>query len=304
MKRGYYSAIVPDLTYRQVVEFAASLDMDCVEVACWPDSAGKRRYSGVTHIDVAALSANTIEDIRHINQETGIDISALGYYPYPLDPDPAKRMAAIEHIKKCIDAAQLLDVDTVNTFVGRVKDLSVEENLAIFSELWPDIVAYAAVRDIRIGIENCPMYFTADEFPGGNNLAATPPIWRRMFEIIPDPHFGLNYDPSHLIWQQIDYVQPVYEFRDRIFHVHFKDAKLDHRALSDGGIMEPPLRFHRPNLPGLGDIDFAAFINALYDIGYDGCAVIEVEDRNFEATLESRKEGVRLSHRYLDQFMV
>ncbi|MEG1891045.1 MAG: sugar phosphate isomerase/epimerase family protein [Clostridia bacterium] len=304
MKRGFLSAIVPDMTFREVMEFAAELHMDCVEVACWPVSAANRRYSGVTHIDVANLDEKQIDEIRQTCRDTGITISAIAYYPNTLDPDPDKRAFYISHLKKCIDAAKMLGVNQVNSFIGKVKDLSVNANFEIYKEVWPNIVAYAAVRGVRIAIENCPMYYTIDEFPGGTNLASTPEIWRRMFAIIPDANFGLNYDPSHLIWQLIDYVKPLYEFKERIFHVHFKDVKIDHERLSDAGIYAYPATYQTPKLPGLGDIDFRAFVCGLYDIHYDGCAVIEVEDRAFEATLESRKDAIRLSHRYLDQYLV
>ena len=202
-----------------------------------------------------------------------------------------------------IDASALLGINRINTFVGRDKNKSVEENFEIFQEVWKPVIQYAETKGVKVGIENCPMLFTADEWPGGNNLATTPAIWRRMFNMIPSASFGLNYDPSHLLWQQMDYVRPLYEFREKIFHVHFKDAKVYTDKLDEVGIMATPLEFHSPKLPGLGDIEWGRFISALNDIRYKGFACIEVEDKSFENSLEERKHAVVLSKRYLSSYM-
>lgn len=303
MKKGFLSAIFPDLSFREVMQFAAEQKMDCVEIACWPKSEAERRYAGITHIDTDHLTDEKVKEIKDIMKETGVTISALGYYPNPMDPDEKKAAAAMDHIRSCILAAERLGVGEVNTFIGKDKNKSVEENFQHFLKVWPPVIEFAEKHGIKIGIENCPMYFTDDEFPGGNNLASTPAIWRRMFEAIPNKNFGLNYDPSHLIWQQIDYVKPLYEFKDRIFHVHLKDLKINWDVLRDEGIYTEPLRYQTPKIPGLGDIDFSSFFCALYNIGFDGCAVIEIEDRAFEPGLETRKDAIRISQRYLSQFM-
>jgi sugar phosphate isomerase/epimerase len=104
------------------------------------------------------------------------------------------------------------------------------------------------------------MIFTKDEWPGGNNLATTPVIWRRMFAETDSEFFGLNYDPSHLLWQQMDYIRPLYEFKDKLFHIHLKDARVYPEKLDEVGIMAYPLEFHTPKLPGLGDIVLAEIL--------------------------------------------
>ena len=169
----------------------------------------------------------------------------------------------VEHLRRLIDAAVLLGLSTVNTFVGRDQWKTIDGNWPLFQEVWPPLVQYAAERDINIGIENCPMFFTQDEWPSGKNLAISPVVWRRMFAEIPDAHFGLNYDPSHLIWQQMDEVAPIAEFASRLHHVHAKDARLDRRKLDACGILAVPLDYHTPKLPGLGDVRWGAFFAAL-----------------------------------------
>ncbi len=233
----------------------------------------------------------------------GVSISGLGYYPNLLTPDAAEARVCREHLEKVIRGARLLGVGVVNTFVGRDPARSVEDNWPRFLETWPPLARLAESLDVRIGIENCPMFFTRDEWPGGKNLAHSPAVWRRMFEAIPSSHFGLNYDPSHLIWQQIDYIKPLDEFRDRIFHVHAKDAKLQRDRLDDVGIFAMPLDYHRPKLPGLGDVDWGRFFSALTDIGYEGAVCVEVEDRAYEQELDRRKEALRQSRKYLSQYL-
>lgn len=302
MKLGFLSAIVPDLSFEEVVDLAADYGYDAVEIACWPVGKAERRYAGVTHIDVATLDDGRVREIQDYLKKKGVTISGLGYYPNHLDPDQEKASVYNEHFKKVISAAAKLGVNQANTFVGRDKTKDLDTNFARFSEVWPDIVKHAEKEGVRIGIENCPMLFTWDEWPGGNNLASSPANWRRMFEIIPSPNFGLNYDPSHMIWQMMDYIAPIYEFSDRIFHAHVKDAKLREDLLDDVGIMATPLEYHTPKLPGLGDVDWGAYFSALTDIGYDGAACVEVEDRAYEGSLDSRKASLLQSATYCRQF--
>ena len=114
---------------------------------------------------------------------------------------------------------------------------------------------------MRIGIENCPMLFTADEWPGGKNLAISPAIWRRMFAEIPSPSFGLNFDPSHLIWQQMDYLAAASaSSRDRLVHVHAKDARIDRERLDEDGVLATPSSGTRPSSPAWATSDWGALL--------------------------------------------
>ena len=304
MKLGFVSAILPELTFEELVDCAADLGYRSIEVCCWPLGKAERRYAGVTHIDVDTLDKKGSEGIRNYCREKGVEISALGYYPNPLDPDEEKGRYFVSHIMKVIDASAMLGVKRVNTFIGRNKFKSVDENFELFRRVWPEIIWHAGEKDVKVGIENCPMIFTNDEWPGGNNLATTPAIWRRMFAEIKSDHFGLNYDPSHLLWQQMDYVKPIYEFREKLFHIHLKDARVYRDKLDEVGIMGLPLQFHSPKLPGLGDINWSSFFSALNDIKYKGPVCVEVEDKAFEETFEDRKNSLVLCKKYLDQFVI
>jgi sugar phosphate isomerase/epimerase len=303
IRLGFVSAILGDLSFDQVIDFAADNDFSCVELMCWPSGKADRKYAGVTHVDVGSLDENELNSIKNKLTERNVSISGLGYYPNPLHPDKTKSDYYIGHIMKVIDAAVRLDIGVVNTFIGADQEKHDDENLDKFREVWPPIVKYAEERNIKIGIENCPMYFTRDEWPSGNNLAHSPSLWRKIFEAIPSSHFGLNYDPSHLIWQLMDYVKPVYEFRDRIFHVHLKDARILWERIDDVGILTTPLNLHTPKIPGLGDIEWGKFFSALYETGYNGPACIEVEDKSFEGSLEHRKTAIIQSRNYLRQFV-
>jgi sugar phosphate isomerase/epimerase len=303
MKLGFVSAILADQTFEQVISFAAQAVYSCVEIMCWPVGKAERRYAGVTHIDVMDLSKKKIDVIQNTLEQKSVTISGLGYYPNPLEDNKKNTNRYITHIKKVIGAAGRLGLKNVNTFIGRDHKSSVENNFKQFKKVWPGIIKYAEKRKIKIGIENCPMFFSNDEWPGGKNLASSPAIWRRMFKEIPSKYFGLNYDPSHLVWQFMDYIKPIYEFKKRIFHVHIKDAKLLRDKLNDVGILATPLSFHSPKLPGLGDVDWGRFFSALTDIGYNGAACVEVEDRSYEGSLKMRKQSLIQSREYLKQFL-
>ena len=303
MQLGFVSAILPDLEFAEVMALAAAEGYDCVELMCWPVGKAERRYAGVTHLDVAALDDEAVERVQSVCAETGVAISGLGYYPNPLASDGDEAATAIGQLERVIAAAGRLGLGVVNTFVGRDPKLSVDENWPRFLAVWPRLVKLAEDHGVRVGIENCPMLFTRDEWPGGKNLATSPAIWRRMFEAIPSASFGLNFDPSHLVWQQMDIGQAVRDFGARFVHVHAKDARVDRERLAEVGVLAYPNLWHTPKLPGLGDVDWGAFIATLADTGYDGPVCVEVEDRAFEGTLAKRRQALRQAAGYLRQFI-
>ena len=302
MKLGLLTAAFPDLALEEVARWAHDTGFEALEVACWPASGGeRRRYAGVSHIDVESFDAKAV---RGMLARYDLEISALAYYPNNLDPDPEVRHEVNEHLRKVIDAATKLDVGIVGTFVGRDQQRSVAANLEDFRHVWPPIVRFARERGVRVAIENCPMIFSADEWPGGRNLAYSPAIWRRMFEIVPDDNFGLNLDPSHLVWQFIDYVRVVRDFGPRIFHVHAKDMEVDRDGLYEQGVMSLGVGWQVPRLPGLGEVRWDRFIAALYQAGYDWVVSVEHEDRKFEGSLELVKRGFVVARNTLRPLIV
>lgn len=303
MQLGFVSAILDELTLEEVFAVAKDNGYDCVELMCWPRGDAERRYAGVTHVDVTDFSESKASEITSMSQSYGVAISGLGYYPNPLSPDQEEADVAVSHIQKVIDAASLLGIGQVNSFVGRDWTKTVDDNWPRFEQTWKPLVKHAENCGVKIGIENCPMIFTDDEWPGGKNLASTPAIWRRMYESIPSSSFGLNFDPSHFAWLQMDYLAPMREFSDRIFHVHAKDVRVDQHLLDQVGIMANPLEYHLPKLPGLGDVDWGKFFSVLGDAGYVGPVCVEVEDRAYEGSLESRKAALQQSHTYLRNFI-
>ena len=306
MKLGFITAILETYTYEQMMDFAAEEGFECVEVACWPAGKGERRYAGTSHIDAVRVMEDDAyaDHIISYAKEKGVEISSLAFYPNTMDPDDAKRTANIAHLNKLIEASAKLGVGMVTTFIGRDQFKTVEENLKLVKEIWPPIIEKARDLGVRVAIENCPMLFGRDQWPGGQNLMTTPANWRRIFEILPHDNFGINYDPSHFVWQMIDYIKPIYEFKDKIFHVHYKDIKLYPERLQEVGIMGYPLDFMSPKLPGLGDVDWGKYVSALTDIGYQGYTCIEVEDKAFEDSEEAILNSLRLSRKYLRNFVI
>jgi sugar phosphate isomerase/epimerase len=299
MKLGFVTAILPELDLNQVLEFAATERFACIEVMCWPVGKAERKFAGVTHIDVNGFTRTWADDVNALCAKHGVGISALGYYPNPLDPDPVVSKRVVDHFKQVILAAEKLGLKSANTFVGRDWTKTVDENWPRFLKTWRPIIAFAEDHGIKVGIENCPMSFSRDEWPGGKNLATTPVIWRRMFSDIASRNFGLNYDPSHLVLQQMDPISPLREFKPKLFHLHAKDMTVHPERLNEVGIFAFPKEWHTPRIPGLGDINWARFMATLYEIGYDGPLCIEVEDDTFGKTLEGRKQALRIARNVL-----
>ncbi len=303
MKLGFFTAALPGSTLEQAAKWGAESGFQAIEIACWPLEKATRRYAGVTHIDVAALDKPKAAGIRKMLEGYGLAISSLGYYPNPLHPEADHRETVVSHLKKVIEAAALLEVPVVGTFVGKDKNKTVPQNFEDFAKVWPPVVKFAKERGVKIGIENCPMIFSYDEWPGGNNLASTPAIWRKMWEIIPDDNFGLNLDPSHLILQMIDYERVVREFASKIFHVHAKDLHIDSEGLYNHGVLSQGMGWQVPRLPGLGDMNWAKFFAALTAARYDYVVSIEHEDRAYEGDEELVKRGFYIARDVLKPYI-
>lgn len=301
---GFVSAILPNKNLDEVLAFAQKEHFACVEVMCWPsENADTRRYAGVSHISVDALSHDELLSLKDKLANQPVKISALGYYPNPMDPDEKQASFYRNHIKKIIKAASVLGIGNVNTFVGRDFTKNIDYNISKFKEVWPEIINLADSLNIKIGIENCPMFFSDDEWPGGKNLATTPKIWDQLFSIIPSSNFGLNYDPSHMVWQMMDYLYPIYAYKEKLHHIHLKDVKVYHDKLNQVGILANPLEYHSPKIPGLGDINWGSFISALNDVRYRGPIVIEVEDKAYEGSDEDIVKAIRSARNHLNQFL-
>jgi sugar phosphate isomerase/epimerase len=304
MKLGLLTAAFPDLTLEQVADWAGANGFETLEIACWPRDGGEaRRYSGVSHIDVQGLDAAGAETVLQLLAARNLEISSLAYYPNHLHPDPSHRAEVNAHLGSVVDAAALLGVEVVGTFVGADPARSLTENLRSFVEVWPALVDRARGKGIKIAIENCPMLFSGDEWPFGNNLARTPHIWREMFNVIPDANFGLNLDPSHLVWQMIDYERAVYDFAPRILHVHAKDMEIDRGGLYEHGVLSAGMNWQVPRLPGLGEVRWDRFCAALYAVGYDRWISIEHEDRSFEGDVEAVKRGFLIARDVLRPYV-
>jgi sugar phosphate isomerase/epimerase len=299
---GFVSAIFADKSFEEVIDFAADHGFKCVELMCWPLGKAERRYAGVTHIDVDSLDKLKINYIQTYLKEKNVYISGLGYYPNPLDADEEKRTFYINHLKKVITAARLLQIPVVNTFIGRHQMLGLQENLNLYYKYWPPLIEHAVTSKVKIGIENCPMYFSTDEWPSGKNIAISPDIWKQLFDIEGGEYLGLNYDPSHLVWQQMDYLLPIKEFSEKLFHIHLKDAKVYPEKLQRVGILATPLEYHSPKLPGHGDINWKAFFEVLKKSGYHGPVVIEFEDKSYESSEALVIKGLLETKTFIEQY--
>jgi sugar phosphate isomerase/epimerase len=303
MKLGILTAPFADTKLNDVADWAKSVGFEALEIACWPAGKGEgRRYAGTSHINVGGLSKSEATDIAASFKSKGIDVSGLGYYPNPLHSDAAHRDMVIGHLKKVITAAGLMGAKVVNTFVGGDRTLTLDQNWERALTIFPDIVKHARDNGVTLAFENCPMIFSKDEWPGGHNIAYNPKIWRRIFEAWGDS-VGMNYDPSHLVWQMIDNVRFIHEFGSRMVHVHAKDLAIDRDGLYENGIMSAGIGWQVPRMPGLGDIQWNEIFAGLYRAGYDGPVIIEHEDRTFEGADDKVKRGFLLARDVLRPFV-
>lgn len=303
MQLGILTAPFADTSLEGVSDWAGSVGFQALEIACWPRSSGPtRRYAGTSHIDVAGLSATEVQEIPAALAFNNLSISALAYYPNPLHPDTGHREEVIAHLKLVITAASRMGVGLVNTFCGGNAALTVDDNWAEAQQVWPEIVAHARDAGVKLAFENCPMIFSRDEWPGGHNIAYSPRIWRRILEAWGDD-VGMNYDPSHLVWQMIDQDRFIREFGPHMLHVHAKDLMIDGDGLYEHGVLSAGIGWQIPRMPGLGEVNWSSFFSGLYRVGYDGPVIIEHEDRQFEGSDDKVKRGFLLARDVLMPFV-
>ncbi len=303
MKLGFLTAPFPDTPLDDVAAWAGANGFESLEIACWPSASGAaRRYAGTSHIDVTDLSESRASEIVEMVASHGLTVSGLGFYPNPMHPDAEVREAAIAHQKLVIEACAKMGVPFFNTFMGGDSKLHVDANWERALEIWPPIVEHARQHGVKITIENCPMIFTTDEWPAGNNIAWSPYIWRRIIGEWGDT-VGLNYDPSHLVWLMIDQERFIREFGPSIFHMQAKDVEIDRDGLYERGALSGGIGWQIPRLPGLGEANWSRIFAALYRAGYDGDVIIEHEDRDFEKTDELVKRGFLIARDILRPYI-
>ena len=303
MKLGLLTAPFADRSLAEVSEWASTSGFEALEIACWPKSSGaSRRYAGTSHIDADGTSESQAREIAASLAERGLDVSGLGYYPNPLHPDADHRRAVMDHLKKVVVLASRMGVTVVNTFCGGDASRTVDENWQEALKVWPEVIAHARDNGVKLAFENCPMIFSRDEWPGGHNIAYSPQVWRRILEAW-GGDVGMNFDPSHLVWQMIDQARFIREFGPHMLHVHAKDLMIDRDGLYERGILSAGIGWQVPRMPGLGEVDWNVFFSGLYRAGYDGPVIIEHEDRQFEGSEESVKRGFLLARDVLRPFV-
>jgi sugar phosphate isomerase/epimerase len=219
MKLGLLTACLPDMSLEQVATFAASIGLEALEVAAWPETGG--RPFTARHVEVEQITEDQAGAVREMLDSKGLDVSSVAYYDNNLHPDPKVRQAVNDHLIACIDAAVLLGCSLVGTFVGRDPTKTVAENLKQAEQVFPPLVDYAEEQGVHLVIENCVMEgWHPDGYPG--NLAYCPELWEWMFSL----GLYLNYDPSHLCWMGIDPVDAVRPYLDRVLHAQAKDIEI------------------------------------------------------------------------------
>lgn len=304
MRLGFLTACLPGEPLDEIAAWATAAGYQGLEVAVWPDVPGREWEA--SHIDVAALDASGAGSVRSLFDENALEISALAYYENNLDADGARRERVHEHLRHVIDAARLLDVGLVGTFVGRDVTLSVAENIRLADQQLPPLVDYASERGVRLVIENCPMEgWHPDGYPA--NLAYSPELW----DWVTGLGFYLNYDPSHLVWLGIDPVEALRPYVDKVLHVQAKDVEVDAQARNRFGAFgkaadrSDPWQsgWWRYRIPGLGAIDWMGVIDTLRQGGYDGFVSVEHEDPVWSGTPDQVRHGLALARRTLSPLL-
>ena len=244
---------------------------------------------------------NCPEDIegvqKTLNRYPEVKVYALGRSLNYLAGSPAERSERSALLSRDIAVASGLNIPVINIFAGRDPYKTVDENLPIFQEVFTPLAAKAEESGVRLAMENCAQ---RNWWPAGGNLAHTPEIWRKLFDLVPSPAMGLTFDPSHFIWQGLDYRKAIKEFGPRIYYAHAKDTEVHREVLADRGIYGSDWWHYR--LPGWGQMDWPSFFTSLREAGYRGPIAIEHEDRLWNHNDEEIKHGLIMARDFLRRF--
>jgi len=314
MKIGFLTACLWRVPFTELVPWAAQQGFQALEISCRPLPPGSDFEGAV--IDLNSFDKGKAAALKELCEAHGIEISCLTYTPNTLAADPEERAANLAGVRKAIDAAALLGVSNVSSFIGRDPTKNLADNIEEAVRVFPSVVEYAGERGVRLAIENCPMPDWQVEGLAGN-IAYSPVVWDELFGRIEGENFGLNLDPSHLYWLGIDYLQVVRDYADRIFHVHAKDTEIMPEKLARvGNIVSSHGVWWRYRIPGLGEINWSKFISLLIEHGYDYVLSIEHEDPVWSSPGMWRaapdapfddtriRKGLQLGYRYLSQFVI
>jgi sugar phosphate isomerase/epimerase len=306
MKLGFLTACMPERRLEDIAAWAGANGYEALEIAAWPE-IDSRPFTA-SHLAVERFSEADAERTLELLDRHGLALSALAYYPNNLDPDPARRSAAHEYLRACIDAAALLGNPPVGTFIGRDPTRSVAENLREAENVFRPLVDYAGERGVKLMIENCVMEgWHPDGYPG--NLAYSPELWEWMFGL----GLHLNFDPSHLLWLGIDPIEALRPHVANVAHAHAKDAETFPARRNQYGFFgrvstreQDPwdMGWWRYRLPGLGAVDFRRYVDTLYEGGFDGVLSVEHEDPVWGGSPERVDQGLQIAHRNLRPLIV
>jgi sugar phosphate isomerase/epimerase len=305
MKLGLLTACMPERSLEDVARWAGANGYEALEVAAWP-RVDDRPFTA-SHLAVEDFDEDDATRTTELLRSQGLVLSALAYYPNNLHPDPEERRIAHEYVHACIDAAALLGGVPVGTFIGRHPGRTVAENLRDAEEVFRPLTEHAGEKGVTLMIENCVMEgWHPDGYPG--NLAYSPELWEWMFDL----GLKLNFDPSHLIWLGIDPLEALRPYVDKVAHAHAKDAEaLGHRR-DRFGFFGPTVGRKDPwdggwwryRIPGLGELDWTSYVDALYEGGFDGVLSVEHEDPVWGGSPEKVEAGLEIAHRTLRPLLV
>ena len=254
-------------------------------------------------LDAAAVTDDKIEQVKGILAKNQMHVSAFQVTQNHISSDPAQRARENDYFVKAIELAGKLGVPYIGTCSGKDPQkpfqAQVDEIVRVYNEKY-----FPACEKNRVRI-------LWEPWPGGPNLAVSPVGFEALFKGFGDsPYVGLQYDPSHLVWQMMDPIQAARDFVDKIYDVHLKDTEIRWDVLRRAGI-NPVNRasWWSYRLPGLGSIPWSEFFTVLQRAGYTGAMSIEHEDALYGANdpgpdfSENFKIGFKMAHRYLRQYV-
>ncbi len=296
MKIGFYAPALRMMSLPEIAKWAGQNGFQALEL--WTTDDPKAGLYSESMLNLAGFDKAKAKELQNMMAESGLEISCISYNQNMLRPDG--REARFDRLRKVVDAASLLDVNTVSIFAGRDYDQSLDDNVKLFGEVFAQPLRYAQERGVRLAIENCPVFWERRGLIG--NMAFSPFYWSKLFDAVaPLENLGLNYDPSHLYWQQIDIDLSIKESASRIFHVHAKDAEVDETRLAREGNLTFWTMVWRYRVPGMGKLNWPRIISLLFENGYDGTLSIEHEDMVWgRDTAEKVQRGLIIGRKCLE----
>lgn len=311
MKLAVFNPVMGKMDVEESLKYLSSLGVESMEMGCGG-------YPGKSQLDPKDYLENpqNVKKLKDLFEKYNMTIGTLSCHGNPVSPDVEFAKQSHNDFVDTCKLAKLLDVKTVVTFSGCPGGSKEDkmpnwvtcswpnEYMDILEYQWEEVLVPYWKSTIDL-LEQCDVRVAFEMHPGF--CVYNPFTMQTLRDKVGSERLGVNFDPSHLFWQQIDPVEAIKLMQDYIYHVHAKDTYLDEVNIKKNGVLDTSSYgnlnerswYFKTVGYGHSEITWKLMINKLKEIGYNDLVSIEHED-----SAMSVKEGLSKAIKFLDPILI